>query len=123
MKVQVTGHLGCHFGRIRITLVPCAGICVSTVGYDSMKFGRRVGQQILAVANGSRLDVVGREDPGYRARLFRVDDTKIILSVVFAFDVAMYARAEEAPGLGQALSVFKNFISGLLLPRILGRRS
>ena len=74
-----------------------------------MKFGRRVGQQILAVANGSRLDVVGREDPGYRARLFRVDDAKIVLSVVFAFYVAMHARTEEAPGLGQALSVFKKF--------------
>ena len=88
-----------------------------------MKFGRRVGQQILAVANGSRLDAVGREDPGYRARLFRVDDTKIILSVVFAFDAAMYARAEEALGSVKPSPFSKNFISGLLLPRILGRRS
>ena len=109
MKVQVTGHLGCHFDRIRITLIPGAGVCISAVGDDSMKFGRRVGQQILAVANGSRLDAVGREDPGYRARLFRVDDAKIVLSVVFAFYAAMHARAEEGPGLGHALSVVHKF--------------
>ena len=111
MKIQVAGNFGCHFGGIRITLTPGAGICVSAVGHDSMKFGRWVGQKILAIANGSCLDVVGREDSRYRTRLFRVDDTQVVLSVVFAFHIAMHARAEETPGFGQSFAVFKKFHS------------
>ena len=109
MKIQVTGNFGCHFGGIGIALAPGASICVSAVGHDSMKFGRWVGQKILAIANGSCLDVVGREDSCHRTRLFRVDNAQVVLAVVLAFHVTVYARAEEAPRLGQALSVFKKF--------------
>ena len=82
MKIQVPGDFGSHFSGVRIPLCPGASVCISAVGYDPMEFGRRVGQKSLAIADGSGLDIVGREDSCYRTRLFRVDNAQVVLAIV-----------------------------------------